>query len=158
LAKAYAAKKKINYDEEGFYIAALFHDVGLCDKDIELRLPFQMKSSLKMKLFLEEKGIPRDRIIPLVDTIDFHFQFFPRWSLGNEVGLLQVGTWMDLTMRKRVQVWREANCIASHFRRRGIDFVFPFLLVKSMTSIPTCIGILFPRKYGSSSSIKDRNS
>ena len=147
LAKAYAGKKKLNYDEEGLYIAALFHDLGLCAKEVNPRLPFQINSSLAMAAFLEESGIPKERISPLVDAIDFHCQFFPRWSSGHEVGLLQVGTWMDLTLRKRLSVWKEAHIISQQFRRKGVDWLFPWLVIQSMRSLPACAGILWPRKY-----------
>src|SRR5229473_2749827 len=45
LGKAYAQKKNINFEDEGLYLAALFHDLGLCPTYRNSSQPFQINSS-----------------------------------------------------------------------------------------------------------------
>ena len=144
LGRACGLKKGLTFDEEGFYLAALFHDLGLCSKDINPRLPFQKNGSLKLNEFLKEKGVAAERITPLVEAIDFHMQLFPRWKKGNVAGLLHMGAWTDLTFRNRISVWSEARVIGKAYGRKAIDLKFPLMLMGSMRSVPACTGILFP--------------
>ena len=98
LGSAYARKKGIAFDEEGLALAALFHDVGLTPELSDSSRPFTFASSKALRMYLEERGVPNERIAVLADAIEQHMQLLPRFSRGPEVGLLQVGAWMDVTV------------------------------------------------------------
>lgn len=147
LASAYAARKGVEHDDEGLYLAGLFHDVGFFEPYASGRRAFQLDSSRALRAFLEERRFPPERIAPLVDAIDFHLQLAPRWSKGNVAGLLQIGTWMDVTMLRRWAVREEAREIAAALPREGLDLAFPRLLWRSMRTLPSCMGLLSPARY-----------
>ena len=46
LGKVYALRKDIAFDEEGLYLAALFHDLGLCPAYTDGSRPFQVNGSI----------------------------------------------------------------------------------------------------------------
>jgi hypothetical protein len=144
LGRAYAARRAIEVDDEGLCLAALFHDLGLCAGHGDPAAPFTFASSRRLRAFLAERGVAEPRVRPLVDAIDLHVQLFPRWKKGPVAGLLQVGAWMDITLRKRWQVWGEAREIARAFPRVGIDLEFPRRLFRSIGSVRACVGLVAP--------------
>jgi hypothetical protein len=147
LGRAYAGRNDVTYDDEGLYLAALFHDVGFFEPYASGERSFQLDSSRALRSFLEEKRFPPDRISPLVDAIDFHLQLAPRWSKGNVAGLLQIGTWMDVTFLRRWGVAAEAREIAAALPRAGLDLEFPKRLLKSMRTLRSCVGLISPARY-----------
>ncbi len=143
LAVAYARATSRAYDEEGLCVAALFHDLGLA---LGAPLPFQIASSRALVAFLEERAVPRERIALLADAIDFHLSLLPRWSLGDEVGLLQVGAWMDVYGVRRARVREEAARIDGEHPRAGFGVAFHRALLASIARAPlaSCVGLLAP--------------
>src|SRR5205085_8666248 len=111
------------------------------------RRPFTLLSSRALRAFLEERGVPRDRISPLEDAIDFHMQMLPRWSKGATAGLLQVGAWMDVTFLRRWAIRAEAREIAAALPRAGFDLAFPVKLLGSIRRPAACLGLLLPGPY-----------
>src|SRR5258708_4460768 len=94
-ATAFAKKRKLSFDEEGLYVASLFHDTGLFLPWRDSSRAFQLVSAQHLRHFLEEHQIDPDRTNRLVQSIEYHVVPAPRWKLGEEVGLLHVGAWMD---------------------------------------------------------------
>lgn len=145
LGRAWGAARKIGeIDEEGFYLAALFHDLGLCEHYRDTSRAFQLNSSRALKDFLEGKKTPLERITPLAEAIEFHMQVRPRWASGNVAGLLQIGAWMDLMALRRWAIWSDAKQIAAALPREGIDLQFPKLLAGSIDSVASCVGLMAP--------------
>jgi len=144
LGRAYARKKNIYFDEEGLALAAVFHDLGLTPEFSDPARPFTFASSRALRLYLKDRSVPAERIELLADAIEQHMQLFPRFSRGPEVGLLQVGAWMDVTGLRRGSVGDEAKEIANRYPREGFDLMFPGALLHSIGSFRACAGLLFP--------------
>lgn len=147
LGKAYARKKNIDYDDEGLYLAALFHDLGLCSAYVNRSRPFQINSSRALQGFLHKRQVSPERIAPLVDAIDFHMQLFPKWSKGNIAGLLQIGAWMDITKLRRWVINDQVRAVEAEYPRLHIDRKFPKLLLGSIGGVDSCLGLLFPKSF-----------
>lgn len=147
LGKAYARKKSVEFDEEELYLAALFHDLGLCAAYKNSSRPFQVNSSRALEKFLRERHLPSERISPMVEAIDFHMQMFPKWSKGNIAGLLQIGAWMDITKLRRWTIRDEARAIEAEYPRLAISRKFPKMVFGSIGSVHSCLGLLFPKGF-----------
>jgi len=150
LAQAYAQKRSKAFDEEGLLLAALFHDLGLCPSHRDRSLPFQVIGSRALRGFLRDRGVPEERAAPLAEAIDFHFLFYPRWSRGAEVGLLQVGAWIDMTGLRRWEVVAEAKEIERAYPRLDIARGFAQSFLGSLGSASSCLGLFFPARFGGS--------
>jgi hypothetical protein len=147
LGQAYAHRFGVDFDDEGLYLAALFHDLGLFPGHRAPGQAFQLASSRELKSFLEAHNVPAARIRSLGEAIDFHMQLLPRWSRGNVAGLMQVGAWMDVTMLRRWSVRKEARAVAHAYPREGIDLEFPRRLLGTFTSLGACAGLLLPERF-----------
>jgi hypothetical protein len=149
LAGAYARATSRDHDAEALCLAALFHDLGLARG--ERALPFQVASSRALAAFLEARDCPRQRIAPMADAIDFHLSLLPRWSRGAEVGLLQIGAWMDVYGLRRGRVRDEAARIDAKHPRAGFAGAFHRALLASIVRAPlaSCIGLLVPGRQRS---------
>lgn len=143
LGRAWAQKKRFAFDEEGLALAALFHDVGLVARFADRSRPFTEASSRALRLHLADQGVERARIAALTDAIELHMQLLPRFSRGPEVGLLQVGAWMDVTGLRRWTVRADARAIAAAWPREGFGLLFPRALIGSFGSVSACTGLLF---------------
>jgi hypothetical protein len=146
LATAYAKSTSRDHDDEGLCLAALFHDVGMSPSHRGAGA-FTLASSSALTSFLEARDVPRERIAPLVDAIDFHMQLFPRWSKGNVVGLLQVGAWMDVMGFRRARVRDDAKRIEELLPRDGFTSAFHRGLLSTLRSPSACLGLLFPESF-----------
>ncbi len=144
LGAAYGRKKRIAFDEEGLALAAVFHDLGLTPEFGDPTRPFTFASSKALRLYLQDREVAAERIDVLADAIEQHMQLLPRFSHGAEVGLLQVGAWMDATGLRRWSVRSEAREIARKHPREGFDLLFPGTLLHSIGSFRACAGLLFP--------------
>lgn len=139
---AYAKKKSLAFDEEGLALAAIFHDLGLAPELADTSKPFTFVSSKALRIYLEERNVDAHRINLLCDAIEQHMQLLPRFSRGTEVGLLQVGAWMDVTGLRAWAIDRKP--IARAHPRQGFDLLFPATLLRSIGSFRACAGLLFP--------------
>lgn len=146
LGRAYGRKRGLDFDEEGFHLAALFHDLGMCSPEVDRGVSFQQNGSRKLREFLRTRGVGEDRITPLTEAVDFHMQLRPRWDKGNVAGLMHVGAWTDLTFRNRLALRNEGREIARAYSRKAIGLRFPFLLMGSIRSVSACTGIFAPRE------------
>jgi hypothetical protein len=143
LADAYAKATARVHDEEGLCLAAIFHDVGL-GSDAPRGVAFTHTSSGELARFLGNRGVARARIAPLAEAILFHMQLLPRWAKGNEVGLLQVGAWMDVVGLRRGRVAADAARIDALLPKGNFARTFNARLLATMTSPAACLRLLFP--------------
>lgn len=145
LGKAYATVRGADFDEEGLYLAALFHDLGLCESHRDRSRPFTRCGSQALRGFMDQHDEPAPRAAVLAEAIDLHMQLLPLWGRGEVVGLLQVGAWMDMTGLRRWSVSDQARQIAQALPREGFGMVaFNFALLGSIGSAASCIGLLAP--------------
>jgi hypothetical protein len=147
LGCAYADKHRIDFDQEDFYLAALFHDLGLTETYRDRSRAFVLSSGEALERFFAEKKASPERSAVLREAIELHMQLRPRFDKSAIAGLLQVGAWMDVTGLRRFSVWREAKEIAREHPRAGFDLAFPIRLLGSMGSFAACFGLLAPERY-----------
>jgi hypothetical protein len=146
-SKLYAKKFQIkDYDDEGLYLAFLFHDIGLF-KRINSRYAFQINSSKQLEQFLIDQQYPKNKINVLIDAVDFHLRLFPQWSRGVEVGLLQIGAWMDVMGFKKGNFKNEIRACEEIYPRMNLNANFNKLFIKSINNLSSCLGLLFPTRY-----------
>jgi HD domain len=148
LGKAYGRKMGISFDDEGLYLAALFHDLGLCPAFKDTRFPFQVNSGRALRDFLLGRGVAQERAGALTAAVDFHMQLLPRWSEGNVAGLLQVGAWMDITRLRRRAVKDEVSAVEKIYPRLKIERKFVGMLLGSVGSVGSCLGWVVPPRGG----------
>lgn len=148
LGRAWAGKKKISFDEEDLYLAALFHDVGLCESHRDPSRPFTANSVRALRAFTVSQTIAPGRVNAMAEAIEFHMQLLPRFSRDPVVGLLQVGAWMDLTGLRKRKVAGEARLIEQVWPRQNIARQFPLYLIRSVGSMRACTGLLHPALGG----------
>jgi hypothetical protein len=149
LGMAYAAKNAITFDAEDLALAALFHDVGLAAGLRPPKVAFTLAGSRALARFLEEHDVPRARIAPLVDAIDFHMQLFPRWSKGPVAGLLQVGAWMDVTGLRRGSIPERAAEIEEALPAGDFREGFNRRLLRTIDGPAACLGLVVPTAFRS---------
>ena len=144
LADSYAVKKQINYSQKELILASLFHDIGFYKPYRIKGKSFQIAISLALKEYLiKEKNIAKSRINAMMEAIDFHCQFEPRWSIGEISGLLQIGTHMDVMGKSKDEVDKESRkLIFKEYPKKDFLLEFNQCLFKSITGIKSIIGIL----------------
>ncbi len=149
LGAEYAEKVKVNYASEELLLSALFHDIGLFSPYQVDGKPFQIASSLALKNFLlNEKKIPPQRINAMMEAIDFHFQFLPRWDKGEVAGLLQIGAHMDVIGKNSQMIdLNKRREILAQYPKNFFFLEFNICLFKSFSSISSLLGIFFPENY-----------
>jgi hypothetical protein len=145
LARAYAGVEAISFDDEGLLVAALLHDLGLSEAMRNPAGPFpEVGAAALRRLFGELAADPR-RADLLAEAIELHMRLFPRWSRGAEVGLLQVGAWMDVMGRRKARVPAQVReAIARDYPRGGFDGAFRRALIKSLGSLRACSVLVLP--------------
>ena len=89
-ANEFAINRKSVYSEEELFLVALFHDIGFYPPYQIKGKPFQIGSSNSLREYLlKYKQIQPERINAMMEAIDYHFQFRPRWDKGEIAGLLR---------------------------------------------------------------------
>ena len=144
LASAYAAKRRIPHDREGLCIAVLCHDLGLCPPYLDKSRPFTFGSAEAMLEHLAGHDVEEAKIEALRDAVVYHFQMFPKWSKGNEAGLLQIGTYMDVLGLRRWKIRAAASEIRSAYPSPGATLAFFKLVLGSLGSASSGLGLLCP--------------
>ena len=144
MGRAWAARRGVEHDDEGLFLAALFHDLGLCAAHRDRRRPFPTVGSRLLRDFLAAREVAPERLGRLVDAIDHHMQPLPRWSKGPDAALLHIGAWMDITWLRRLAIRGEAGPILRAWPRLGIHWRFPCALLAAQGSIGAAVGLLFP--------------
>jgi len=146
LANAVGKKRALDFDEEGLALAALFHDLGLCEGHRVPGKPFPIASSGLLRAELAGQ-IPDERIGAMADAIEQHMQFFPRWSMGPIAGLLQIGAWMDVTGRGRSSISEEAARIRAELPPPNAGWPFWKAVLPTALNPLTCVGYVFPQLF-----------
>lgn len=145
LAMEFSRQQGLEADEENLALAFLFHDIGFCKPYKVADCAFQVSSSKALKSFLEANGVAPERIVPMMEAIELHMQLRPRWEKGNEVALLHIGAWMDVT---GLRIWKTTKTarqsIYSRYPKRRFMRHFSACMLKSMTSVRSSLGIMMP--------------
>ncbi|MCL4234805.1 MAG: HD domain-containing protein [Deltaproteobacteria bacterium] len=144
LGREFAARRRLAFDEEGLFLAAAFHDLGLADGHRDRRGPFTAVGARTVREFLERHGEDPERADRLARAIAWHFQPLPTWKHGPEAGLLQVGAWMDVTGWRRRQIGTAAREVEQAYPRGDFFWKFPACLVRSFGSIASVWGLTVP--------------
>lgn len=149
LGVEFAGIEKVKIDKEELLLSALFHDIGFFSPYQIKGKPFQIGSSLALKDFLwNEKKFPPDRINAMMEAIDFHFQLKPRWDKGEVAGILQIGAHMDVTRKNVQKIDKNRHREILEIHPKHFFFLeFNSCLFKSLSSVSSLIGLLFPEKY-----------
>jgi hypothetical protein len=143
LAGSYAEAKKIAFDEEGLYVAALFHDVGLIVRE-DGQKAFPERSADALRTFMAEPSA-RPRAAALASAIEAHMALWPKWSRGVEAGLLHVGAWMDVVRRGAASLPEGLIAeIETSLPRAAFEKEFRRHVMRSMTSLRACFRLFVP--------------
>ncbi len=145
----YARKYKINHSEEELMLVSLFHDVGFYSPFSLEGKPFQIASSKALKNYLlKNHNIETERVNAMMEAIDYHFQFMPRWDKGEIAGILQVGTHMDVIGKRIGSIEKsKKELIQNGYPKKGFFKEFNTCLLKSFTGIGSVLGLFFPKAY-----------
>ena len=145
-ANEFAINRKSVYSEEELLIVALFHDIGFYAPYQIKGKPFQIGSSNSLKEYLlKYKQIQPERINAMMEAIDYHFQFRPRWDKGEIAGLLQVGAHMDVIGSKAKSIEKNKRYqIIKEYPKNFFFFEFNSCLIKSFTNFDSVRGLINP--------------
>lgn len=145
-ANEFAINRKSVYSEEELLLVALFHDIGFYAPYQIKGKPFQIGSSNSLKEFLLTcKQIKPERINAMMEAIDYHFQFRPRWDKGEIAGLLQVGAHLDVMGRKVKSIEKDKrHQILKEYPKNYFFFEFNSCLIKSFTNFDSVRGLVNP--------------
>jgi hypothetical protein len=127
---------------------SFFYSLGFSPYQVNGK-PFQIASSLALKDFLlNEKKIAPQRINAMMEAIDFHFQFLPRWDKGEVAGLLQIGAHMDVIGKNSQMIdLNKRKEILTQYPKNFFFLEFNICLLKSISSISSLIGLFFLETY-----------
>jgi len=144
----YGKRKDIQFIEEELYLVSLFHDLGFYHPFQIKGKPFQLGSSTALRDFLvrDSKTDPK-RINALMEAIDFHFQFKPRWDKGEVAGLLQTAAHMDVLGKNSNSIdQNQKKLILKSYPKKRFFLEFNLCLLKSFTNVNSVTGLLFPER------------
>jgi hypothetical protein len=127
-------------------LVALFHDIGFCSPYQIKGKPFQIGTSTALKEYLlMHKNIQPERINAMMEGIDYHFQFKPRWDKSEIAGLLQVGAHIDVMGTNAKSIEKEKrNQILKEYPKNYFFLEFNTCLIKTFTNFDTIKGLFYP--------------
>ncbi|MCB9478553.1 MAG: HD domain-containing protein [Deltaproteobacteria bacterium] len=147
LGRAYAQKRDLPFDAEGLFLAAAYHDLGLCPAHRNRKEPFTRVGSRALDAHAAEHGIDEARRRTLVDAIEYHMWPVPRWSKSHEAGLMQLSAWMDVMYWRRWSLAKEAKAIEARLPREGLTLGFMPCLLATIGSPASVLGLAAPGLY-----------
>jgi HD domain len=109
---------RLDYDAELFYVAAMFHDMGLVEGHRSEHERFEIDGANAARSFLERHGVPEDRVTTAWDAIALHTTAqIPRYK-GPEATLVNWGVEYDIPGRHfdRLTAEQRDAVIAAHPR------------------------------------------
>src|SRR4051812_21669089 len=92
-------RRKIRFDPELLYAAAMFHDIGLTPFFADSRLRFEVDGANAARAFLRSHSIPEDDVQKVWLAIALHTTPGVLDHLDPEIGLVQIGAGMDVAGR-----------------------------------------------------------
>jgi hypothetical protein len=92
-------RKRMTFDAELLYVAAMFHDLGLTELFRQSALRFEVDGANAAAAFLRTHGIPEREIEKVWNAIALHTTPGIPQFMQPEVALLQVGAGMDVAGR-----------------------------------------------------------
>jgi hypothetical protein len=110
----------LDYDPELFYVAAMFHDIGLVDGQRSEHERFEIDGANAASAFLERHGVPQEEVTTVWDAIALHTTAqIPRYK-APEVRLVNWGVEYDIPGRHFEELTTEQReaVIAAHPRLR----------------------------------------
>lgn len=142
----FAEKSKKDFPEEELMLVALFHDIGFYSPYQIKGKPFQIGSSTALKEYLlMRKNIQPERINAMMEAIDYHFQFRPRWDKSEIAGLLQLGAHIDVMGTNAKSIEKEKrNQILKEYPKNYFFLEFNSCLVKTISNFDTIRGLFYP--------------
>jgi hypothetical protein len=114
----YGDELLLDYDRELFYVAAMFHDIGLVDGHRSEHERFEIDGANAARRFLERHGLPEDQLTTVWDAIALHTTpEIPRYKRP-EVLLVNWGVEYDIPGRHFDELTAEQReaVIAAHPR------------------------------------------
>jgi hypothetical protein len=114
----YAEQLLLDYDPELFYIAAMFHDVGLAEGHRSAHERFEIDGANAAREFLERHALPEEQVTTVWDAIALHTTpEIPRYKRP-EVRLVSWGVEYDIPGRHfdRLTAEQRDAVIAAHPR------------------------------------------
>lgn len=141
-----AISRKCIYSEEELLLIALFHDIGFYSPYHIKGKPFQIGSSNALKEYLlRHKKIHPKRINAMMEAIDYHFQFRPRWDKSEIAGLLQVGAHMDVMAKNITSINKDKRkLILAQYPKKYFFLEFNSCLMKTFSNFDTIKGLFKP--------------
>jgi HD domain len=115
----HGAKLVLDYDPELFYVAAMFHDIGLVAGHRSEHERFEIDGANAARTFLERHGLPEDRLLTVWDAIALHTTAqIPEYK-APEVRLVRWGVEYDVAGRNfdELTIEQRDAVVASHPRR-----------------------------------------
>jgi len=117
----YGEQLLLDYDAELFYVAAMFHDLGLVEGQRSQHERFEIDGANAARAFLERHGVPDEQVLLAWDAIALHTTpEIPRYKRP-EVRLVNWGVEYDIPGRHfdRLTAEQREAVIAAHPR---LDF------------------------------------
>jgi len=111
-------RKRLVYDAELLYAAAMFHDLGLTARFRESQLRFEVDGANAARDFLRSRGIGEEDVAKVWTAIALHTTPGIPELMHPEAALLQVGAGMDVTGRTYEQFTdEERDAVTAAFPR-----------------------------------------
>jgi len=121
----YAAAHGIAFDDELFYVSAMFHDIGLTDAFDSHRVPFEEAGGELAWVFGVATGWPEDRAARASEIIVLHMRGDVSPTADPESHILQVGTSWEVVGRRPEEFPAEARAeILARYPRQGFGTEF----------------------------------
>lgn len=149
---AIGREEGFDYDEEGFYVAALTHDLGLTDSfrghDPEAAC-FSLDSASAAAELVERHGWVGERVEDVQEAITLHLNAHVPLSNGPEAYLLQLGAAVDVTGYRLRDVERATrDAILSRHPRHDMKRGLCGLMDRELVDHPDSRPAFFTRRAG----------
>ena len=117
-----AERRRLAFDAELLYAAAMFHDIGLTERYSKSQLRFEVDGANEARDFLRSRGIPEEGIERVWLAIALHTTPGIPEHMHPEIALVQAGAGMDVTGRGYEQFTDEQRGAVVAAYPRGGDF------------------------------------
>ncbi|MEW9585607.1 HD domain-containing protein [Paraburkholderia sp. DGU8] len=115
-------QKKLNFDPEMLYVAAMFHDIGLTPTYRESQLRFEVDGANAARDFLRSHRIAQEDIDKVWAAVALHTTPGIPEHMHGEIALVQAGAGMDVAGRGFEQFTDEQRSAVVNAYPRGADF------------------------------------